>query len=890
MRRILRAWRRHCDAHGSSFDDEVRFHLAARAAELEAGGQSPQEARAQAAREFGDVDEARRYIASMDQATAMVTQRRRRMIGLGQDLRYAVRRLRRAPAFATAVVLTFALGIGANAAIFSVVNGVLLRPLPLPDPEQLYAVYSANRTANIWHGSVSPVDLDDWRARRRQIADLGGYLFADGSTGVDLTGRGEPRRLSAVFVTPGFLSSLGVRAEAGRLARDEELVRGGHDRVVMLTDGFWGREFGRQPSVIGSTLTLDGEPYEVIGVLPADVQFPTEGADVYVPYSTIPDSGIPRLRVVRVLSVVARARPGVSAAQVAAELSAITAGLAREFSDDEAWGDATVAPLAATVVAPVRDGLWVLVGAVAFVLAMACVNVASLQLARASSQARDLAISAALGAAPFRLARQMVTEGLLLSTVGGVVGLALARGGVSALLALSAGELPRATAVRVDGAVVAFALGAAVLAGLLSSLIPALRATGSRSLGLLREAGRGLTSAEHPRLRAGLVVVEVGVAMVLAIGAGLMGRSFAALIQVDPGFRPDHVVAVLFTIDETRHPAAADGSSGEDSYYTQVIDRVRAMPGVVSAAAVRDAPFRGAGERNGFTIPTRPVGPGQDPPTSRVIQISDGYFRTIGARMRAGREFTAQDRAGTPLVVVVNEAFVRAYFPGERVVGQHIQFGPKRPAEIVGLVGDIRQTSLADPVPPTIYLDNLQNTRVKTTLVARTEGDPARMAPALREAIWSVDPAQPIADVFTFESAVSHSLATPRMLVVLLTAFGLLGAGLGLVGVYGLLSSLVARRRAEIGVRMALGATSASVTGLIVRRGAVLGLTGIGAGVAGALALTRFLASVLYGVTPFDLPTFGLMAGALLAATVLASWLPARRAAAVDPVTVLRTP
>jgi predicted permease len=864
-------------------DDELRSHLEARAADLEAAGRTRHDAWAQAAREFGDVDEARRYITAIDLRTAASAQRRSRMEGIGQDLRLAVRHLRRAPAFTTAVVLTFAIGIGANAAIFSVVNGVLLQPLPFPDPGRLYAVYSANRSAGMTHASVSAVDLDDWRAARRRVEDIGGYLYADGDTGVDLIGRGTPRRLSAVFITAGFLSALGMTPEAGRLPRDEELTRGGPDRVVLLTDGFWGREFGRDRAIVGSTLTLNNEPFAVIGVLPATLQFPTEGADVYVPFSTIPDSGIPRIRPVRLLGVVARVRPGGTQEEVQAEMSAITSRLATQYPDDQAWGGATVVPLAETIIGPVRDGLLVLFGAVAFVLAMACVNVASLQLARASSQARDLAISAALGASRARLVRQILTEGLVLSVTGGLMGVALAAGGVAVFLRLAAGQLPRATGVHVDGLVVGFALVASVVAGVMASLVPALRATDLTATRDLRDAGRGIAGAESPRLRAALVVVQVAVAMMLAVGAGLMSRSLFALLHVDPGFQADHLIAAQFTIDQTRHAPLT-------RYYSEVIDRVRALPGVVSAAAVKDAPFRGNGERIGFTIPTQPMPPGQDPPTARVIHVSDGYFRTIGARLADGREFTPFDREGAPLVLVVNEAFARQFFPGQRAVGQHLLVGRDQTITIVGVVRDIRQRSLADPVPPTTYLDNLQNSRVKTTIVARTQGDPALMATALRDAIWSVDSAQPIADVFTFDEAVSRSLATPRLTTVLLVAFGTLGFALGVVGIYGLLASLVSRRRKEIGIRMALGGSSSTVAAMIVRRGAGLGLVGVTLGMAGAAGLTRFISTLLYGVTPLDPSTFVVTATGLLAAAVLASWLPARRAARVDPANVLRSP
>jgi len=424
---------------------------------------------------------------------------------------------------------------------------------------------------------------------------------------------------------------------------------------------------------------------------------------------------------------------------------------------------------------------------------------------------------------------------------------------------------------------------AAVVAGVVASLVPALRATDVTAIRSLRDAGRGITGAESPRLRAALVVIEVAVAMMLAVGAGLMARSFIALRQVDPGFRADHLIAAQFTIDEARHTPLT-------AYYSEVIDRVRALPGVVSAAAVKDAPFRGNGERIGFTIPTQPVPPGQDPPTARVIHVSDGYFKTIGARLIDGREFTPLDREGAPLVLIVNEAFARQFLPGQRAVGQRLLVGRDQSIAIVGVVRDIRQRSLADAVPPTTYLDNLQNSRVKTTVVARTQGDPALMATALRDAIWSVDSAQPIADVFTFEDAMSRSLATSRLMTVILVTFGSLGFALGVVGIYGLLASLVSRRRKEIGIRIALGASARAVAGMIVRRGAGLGLLGVMLGMAAAIGLTRFISTLLYGVTPLDPLTLVVTATGLLAAAVVASWLPARRAARVDPAKVLRTP
>jgi predicted permease len=369
------------------------------------------------------------------------------MEGLTADVRHSLRTLRRSPAFALIALTTLALGIGANTAIFSMVNGVLLRPLPFPEPDRLYAVYSANKTAGLLEASVSAVDLDDWRAQRQVIEDIGGYFYAEGSSGVDLTGRGAPRRLAGVYITPGFFTALGVQPARGRLPREDELVRGGPDRVAVLTHGFWVREFGADPLAIGSTISLGGTPYSVIGVLAPDMRFPTDTADVYLPFSNIPDSGIPRLRQVRVLRVVARAKPGVTEDSVRAEMMTITGRLSKQYAEDRAWDGATVSPLADVIVGPARQGLLVLFGAVGLVLLMACVNVAGLQLARAMGRGREVAVRLALGARRGRLVRQLLTESLVLSAIGGVLGLILAKAGLVGLLALSAGQLPRAAEV-----------------------------------------------------------------------------------------------------------------------------------------------------------------------------------------------------------------------------------------------------------------------------------------------------------------------------------------------------------------------------------------------------------------------------------------------------------
>jgi predicted permease len=873
-------------------DDELRFHLESRAAELVADGMPTAAARAQALREFGDLDDARDFMTAIDNRVDKRRARSELMRELMQDMRYALRRLRAAPGFTAVAVLTLALGVGANTAIFSVVRGVLLRPLPFPEPERLYAVYSANRSADLLRGAVSPPDLDDWRAQRRSIADLGGYFYSEGSSGLDLTGRGAPRRLSTVFVAPGFFTTLGVPPLHGRLPREDELVRGGPDKVAVLSHRFWAAEFAADPSVVGRSLTLGGTPHVVIGVMPPDMRFPSPDADLYVPYSTIPDDAIPRLRQVRVLNAIARASAGTSEDGVRAEMAAIATRLAAAYPEDRHWDAATVMPLADVIVGPVRDGLLVLFGAVSLVLLIASVNVAGLQLARAMERGREIAVRLALGARRGRLVRQLLTESVVLSLLGGVAGIVVAIVALRGLMALASDQLPRAAEVSIDGVVLAFTIVVTLATGLLFGLAPALRSSRGGTSSALRTTERSVAGPGQHWLRSTLVILEVALAMMLVIGAGLMVRSFVALTTEDAGFNADGLLAVQFTIDGDRHSPPDSGprpfGSGAPytAYYERAIEAVRRLPGVVSAAAVKDPPFRGNGERNGFQIAGRPVPAVEDPPSATVIHVSEGYFRTIGARVD-GREFAPTDRTGAPVVVVVNEAFARQYFPGERALGRRLRFGAQD-VEIVGVVNDIRQVAMAEPARPTIYIHNLQNSRIKTTLVVRTTGDPMAMAAAVREAIWAIDPQQAITAVFTFDESVSRALSRPRLNTVLLGSFGVLGLALGALGLYGVLAALVNERRREIGVRLALGAAPRDVRKLVVGWGLTLAAIGIVAGGLAAAVAGRFVAAILYGVTPFDVSTFAVTAAVLTGAALAASWLPARRAAAVDPIETLR--
>ena len=861
-------------------ESELRFHLEMRAQELIARGVSEERAWREAEKQFGDVEFTKQYMRRMDMGFETERRRAEWLSELGQDTRYALRTLLRARGFTAVAVATLALGIGANTAIFSMVNGILLQPLSFPHPEQLVKVWSANKTIGKLDGAVSAIDLDDWRAQRGVIADMGGWWYQANGSGIDLTGQGEPQRLEATFVTPGFFNTLGVAPVAGRVPRDEEMVRGGNDRLVVLSYGFWQRQFGGARSVIGSKLLLGGEPYVVTGVMPASFRFPAEGLDVYIPFSTIPDHAIPRDRAVRILDVVARLTAGITIERASVELTGITRRLAEQYRSDKNWDGATLKPLHDAIVGNVRSSLLVLLGAVAFVLLMACANVASLLLARSGAREQEVAIRAALGAGRGRIVRQLLTESVVLALAGGVLGLAVAFMGTRVLLRLSQGQLPQSFNVTIDGTVLLFSLGVSLATGLLFGVVPALRSSTPALQRTLREGSRGLAGSTSHRLRNGLVIGEIALAVVLVIGAGLMTRSFVRILDVDPGFRPERLLVVNFTMSTDRH-------QHYQQYYRELIDKVRTIPGVLSAGAAKDVPFRGTGERNGFVTPGMVLRPGDDAPTAQMLNISDGYFKTIGTPILAGREFLPQERADTPWVAIVNQAFVKQYLKNGNPIGQYLRFGELR-TEIVGVVGDIRQRAIDEPAKPTIYLDNMQNSRVRVNLVVRTAGPPLAMTRRVEDAIWSLDRDQTITTVFTFDDILSEAVARPRLLTVLLALFGGLGLLLGSLGIYGVLAYLVSQRQREIGVRLALGAQRSDVLRLVVWRGLALAVAGVVIGLAGAVMLTRFMQGVLYGVEATDPVTFAAVAVGLLGIAVLASWLPARRAAGVDPAVAIR--
>ncbi|HSA54936.1 MAG TPA: ABC transporter permease [Gemmatimonadaceae bacterium] len=865
----------------SEVDAELAFHLARKTEELMAAGLSAAAAREEAEQRFGDLERTRRYCRDEDVRREREARHSTMLDELRQDLGYAVRALRSAPGFTLVALVTLALGIGANTAIFSVVRGVLLRPLPFPQAEQVMRIWHVNREANVDRSAVSEPDFNDWRAATTRFATLGAYWYQPGNSGANLTAAGRPERLEGTYITPGFFETLRASAALGRTIRSEEAVVG-NDRYVMLGHDVWQRRFGGDSSIVGRAITIDRGPFTVLGVMPREFTFPADGVDFWIPLSTIPEDGIGRQRSSRFLAVIGRLAPGVTQTQGNEELTAIARRVAEGLPNATGFTEVTMSPIEESILGEVRRPLFVLLGAVGFVLLITCVNIAGLLLARATARQSELAVRAALGAGRGRIVRQLLTESLVLALAGGALGVGLAYAGVRALSALGASELPRAALIGMDPTVVAYAFGVATLSGMLFGLVPAMRAT-APGLQMILRGTRGIAGTGGQRLRSALVAAEVALAVVLVAGAGLAARSFVRLLDVDPGFEPGNVLAVSLSIDSDRYP-----DERFLQYHQALLDRIAQVPGVQVVGAAKNFPLRGTGEVIAPVV--APGGGGRpDSPAMRlpILHVSPDYFRAMGIPLRAGRTFTPADRAGAPLVLLVNEALARRAWPDESAVGKTLRVG-EQAVEIVGVVGDVRQRSLTEPAEPTVYIHYLQNRRSGMNIAIRTAGPPLRYANAVREAIWELERDQTITSLETMSSIVGRTLARPRLLTSLLLLFGLMGLSLGALGIYGVLAYAVSQRRQEIGVRVALGASPRSVLGLVVGQGMRLALVGVVAGIAGAALLTRLMAAVLFEVRPGDPATFAMVVVVLLGTAFVASWLPARRALRVDPVQALR--
>ena len=863
-------------------DEEIAYHLAAVTEQLREQGWAGPDADAEARRRFGDVDYTRSYCRAEDLRREGERHRMTIIDELRQDLRYAFRALRSSPAFSLVALATLALGIGANTAIFSVVRAVLLERLPFPAADRIVRIWHANPSGGIDQGAWSEPDFLDVRAGSRLAETIGGYFFAEGLTGVNLTGAGAPERLATALVTPGFFETLRPRPLAGRAIVADEHVAG-RNRVVVISHGLWQRRFGGDTRLVGKTITLNGKPFSVVGVMRPEFTYPAgQSIDAWIPLSYFGPEAIGRVRTAHFLAMIARLKPGVPPGQFRTEVAGIAARLARTYPENPGWDNASVRTIREAIVGDVKRPLIVLTVAVAMVLLITCVNIASLLLARASARQRELAVRAALGAGRGRIVRQLITESLALALVGGLLGTVLAWVAVRALVASGGAQLPSAGDVRLDGIALAFTIAVSVFAGLLFGSMPAARGAGPVLEQSLRAGTRGSVGGQGQRLRSTLVIAEVALAVVLVAGAMLATKSFTRLLAVDPGFRPSSALVVRFSVPE--RDSTPDRMA---SYYEGALQAIRAVPGVVAAGSVRDLPTRGNGEMVRADRVGLPASQSEKEPTVQIHHISTDFFRAMGIPLRAGREFAPSDRRGAPFVVIVNEELARRYWPGENAVGKVLRSGNSE-VPVIGVVGNVRQRGLAEPFEPTIYIHALQNMRASMSVVVRTTGDPLRYVNAVRNAIWSVERDQPIAEVTTLENLLGRAVARPRLLAWLLGVFGAIGLILGALGIYGLLAFAVTQRRQEIGVRMALGAPPRSVLRLVVGQGMLLAVAGVMVGTLGARLLTRQMQAVLFGITANDVATFAQVIAVLLGAALLASWLPAKKALGIDPVTALR--
>ena len=801
--------------------------------------------------------------------------------GLRQDIVFGARMLRRQPAFTAVALLALALGIGANTAIFSIVDAVLWRPLPYPSPNSLISLGEQRPRENRVHGPVAPADFYDWRRDNRTFS----AIAAIEPLSINISGDAEPERIRGIIVTPGFLDVVGIKPALGRDFTSDEETEGRH-QVVMLTDGFWRRRFGGDRSVVGRAISLNGNTYDVIGILPAEFRWASQ-PDILIPYVLATGDPI-SLRANHSMDVVGRLKPGVSIEQARTDLDAIGKRLSEQFPRTNAAHFPHLFTLQASMVGDVRPALLVLLGAVGLVLLTACVNVAMLLLARATSREREIAVRLAIGAGRGRLVRQLLTESVLLATVGGAAGVLVAAWSLAALRTLlpaSLRLLPGIGQVGLDVRILTFALGLSVVTGVVFGMIPAFTAADQRLASTLHEEGRsGSTSARSTRMRAVLVVAELALSLVLLVGAGLLLVSFKRVLDVSPGFEPENLILAPI-VRSTPRPQTL-------TFYEQLLERVRAIPSVEAAALGTPSPLSVPDGRSGFGIEGR-TGQSPIPVRARPRIITPGYFATLGIPLIGGRNFTDRDAEGTPDVVILNAAAVRRYWPNENPLGRRITFfSNDRWLEIVGIVGDVKHAGLDQDTDPEAYLSYRQTHFAfmgqRLNLIIRTHAPVAAIAPMLRTVVTEIDRNQPIGAVSAMEDVIAESVAPRRLNLWLVAGFAGVALLLTASGLYGVMSYLVAQRTREIGVRMALGATPSSVLKLVLRQAGAMTLTGIAIGVIGALALTRFLSALLFGVTSKDPLVYASVAMMLGVVALLAAAIPSSRATKVDPISALR--
>ncbi len=810
-----------------------------------------------------------------------------------QDLRYGMRMILNRPGFSAVVVLVLALGIGATSAIFSVVNAVLLRPLPYPEPDRLMMVFSASekggRSERV--GTVFGPDFVELRDQCRSCAQVAAYT---GTGPSNLTGGAEPERVRVAEVTPNLFATLGAQPMLGRTFLPEEVGRTTAvndmqtigSRAVILSYGLWQRRFGADPAVIGKTVKVEGDACAVIGVMPDGFKFPGE-AEAWMPVAPSPK------RNNAILRVVARLQPDVTHAQAQAELATIARRLEQEFPQTNRGVGVNLVPLQERMVGNVRSSLLIFLGAVSFVLLIACANVANLSLARAASRQKEMAVRTALGASRLRIIRQLLTESLLLALAGGGLGLSLAFGILKLLLAFAPQEIPRLNAIGIDPWALGFTLLLSVLTGVIFGTAPALQASRPDLNATLKEGGTGATGgASRHRLRGLLVVAEVSMALVLLIGAGLLLKNFTRLRETELGFNPDHVLTASVTLPKATHPTA----TLKKAYYQQSLDRLAARSETQAVGVITSLPLgdTGVSMRGSLSVEGEPD---ERPGVSAIkLAVSGGYFRALGIPLLKGRAFNDRDTADSPGVMIISETLARSLWPNEDALGKRINIGLPGETwrEVVGVVGDVRQRELGAPPAMALYQpfqqvsERLHWLLIEMTFVIRTAAEPQVFVASLRGELQAVDRELPLHNVATMEQVVSKSVADPRFYTLLLGSFSALALILAAAGIYSVISYSVAQRTHEIGIRLALGAQPGAVLRLVVGQGMALTLAGLAIGLGGAYALTRVLSEFLHEVSVTDPATFALVSLLLAAVALLACSVPARRATKIDPLVALR--
>jgi putative ABC transport system permease protein len=797
------------------------------------------------------------------------------------DIRYAMRVLLKSPGFTAVALLTLTLGIGANSAIFSVVNAVLLRPLPYEESERL--VFITERSPVLEGMSVAYPNYLDWREQNGVFDNIGVYRRVS----FNLTGNGKPERLLGGEVSAELFNALKTKPALGRTFLAEEDVAGANP-VVVLSYGLWQRRFGKDTDVISQTITLNARPHTIIAVMPPDFRFPS-GVDLWVPVGLNADNPSWNRGNHPGLYAIARLKPGVTASQAHAEMDTIAARLEQQYPASNTGNRVTVTPLFNRIVGDIRPALLVLLAAVGFVLLIACANVANLLLARAAARQKEIAVRMALGASRGRLIRQLLTESMILSVTGGALGLLLAVWGTDLLVAISPDNIPRFAEIKLDNRVLGFTAGIALVTGILFGLAPALHASKLNLNEILKEGGRSATAGlRRQRVRSLLVISEVAIALVLLIGAGLLIKSFLRLQQVDPGFNPDNVLTAGIPLPRTKYLEPPK----RIAFYEALFSRVAALPGVQAVGAVSELPIEG-GSQTYFIVEDRPIPPREEMPLTEYSLVSTGYFKALGLRLLKGREFDERDVRDAPFACIIDENFAEQYWPGQDPIGKRLKYGGADPGNpwstVVGVVANVRYQGLDQESPRVqLFLPYGQATFLGASLVIRTAGDPKSLASAVRNEVLAIDADLPVFEIRTMNEVLKESVATRRLYMTLLGIFAGVAMVLAAIGLYGVMAYSVTQRTHEIGIRMALGARQRDVLRLVVGQGLVLALEGVVIGLIAAFALTRLMSSLLFAVSATDLSTFLVIALILTGVALGACFVPARRATKVDPMVALR--